>query len=166
MSKDRSASKRLLKSPKDFSTCVREIPCCTFPSKSSERDDGIRVSINELSVEVTEPEKGLNVLNIPRFQPFQNCLDFVRGHLEALGAEDVTEIFNSIRMELTFIYTSIKPISAEMSENFLDMFAMFLQVIRVDQDVIKIYNHENIHHVSENVIYKVLESSRGISKSE
>ena len=166
MSKDRSASKRLLKSSKGFSTCIREIPCCTFPSKSGERDDGIRVPINESLVEVTEPEKGLNVLDISGFWLFQNCLDFVRGHSETLRAEDVTEIFNSIRVELTFICASIKPIGAETLEDFSDMFAVFLQVIRVDQDVIKIYNHGDIHHVSKNVIYEVLESGGDIGKSK
>ena len=166
MGKDRSTSKRLLKSPKGFLTCVGEIPSCTFPSKSGERDDGIRVSINESSVEVIEPEKGLNVLDIPRFWLFQNCLDFVRGHPEALWAEDVTEIFNSIGVELTFVCVSIKPVDTEMSEDFSDMFVVFLQVIGVDQDVIKIYNHEDIYHVSKNVIHEALESGRGIGKSK
>ena len=166
MGKNQSISKRLLKSPKGSLTCVGEIPCCTFPSELGEWDDGIGVLINESSVEVTEPEKGLNVLDIPGFRPFQNCLDFVRGHLEALRAEDVTEIFNSIGVELTFIHASIKPMGAETSEDFSDMFAVFLQVIGVDQDFIEIYNHGDIHHVGKNVIHKALESGRGIGKSE
>ena len=166
MGKNQNTCKRLLKSLKGFLTRVGEIPSCTFLSKSGEWDDGIGVPINESLVEVIEPKKGLNVLDIPGFRPFQNCLDFVRGHPKALGAEDVTEIFNSIRMELTFICASIKLMSTEMSEDFSDMFVVFLQVIGVDQDVIEIYNHRDIYHVSENVIHKALESGRGIGKSE
>ena len=67
MGKNRSTSKRLLKSLKGFPTRIREIPCCTFPSESGERDNSIGVSINESLVEVTESEKGLNVLDILEF---------------------------------------------------------------------------------------------------
>ncbi len=54
----------------------------------------------------------------------------------------------------------------ELSEDFSDMFSVFFQVIEVNQDVIKIYNHGNIHHVREYVIHKMLEGSQCIGKSE
>ena len=55
---------------------------------------------------------------------------------------------------------------AETLEDFSNMLTVFLWIIRVDQDVIKIYNHGDIHYVSKNVIHEALESNRSISKFE
>lgn len=165
MGKNRSAGK-VLESLKGFLTSIEEVPCCTFLSESGEWNDDVGVPINETLVKVTETQKELNILDILGFWPVQDCLDFVRGHLEALRTEDVTEIFNSIKMILTFVCVSVKSMSMELLEDFLDMFSVFFQVIRVDQDIIEIYNHEDVNHVREGVIHKILESSQSISKSE
>ena len=54
----------------------------------------------------------------------------------------------------------------ESLEDFTDMFLVFIGVIRVNQDIIKIYNHRDVHHVREDVVHKALESSESIGKSE
>ena len=53
----------------------------------------------------------------------------------------------------------------EMLENFSDMFSVFIRIIRVNQDVIKIYNHRDVYYIGENVVYEILKSSEDINKS-
>ena len=99
MCKNRSRGEGLL-------TIVREVPDNTLPSKSGEWDDDVGVLFNKPLIEVTKTQEELNVLYIPRFWPFQDCLDFVRGHPEPLGGEDVAKVLNSIGMKLTLVHTS------------------------------------------------------------
>ncbi|KAG5334139.1 hypothetical protein C0989_004339 [Termitomyces sp. Mn162] len=47
-----------------------------------------------------------------------------------------------------------------------DMLRMFPQQIRVDQDVVQVYNNENVIHVMKDVVHEVLKSGGGVSHSE
>ena len=108
----------------------------------------------------------MNVLDIPRFQPVQDSLDFVRGHPESLGGQDIAEIFNSIGMELTLIRTSIKSVFPKASEDFPDMLPVLGGIIRIDEDVIKVDDNRNVNHVGKDVVHKTLESGRSVSETE
>ncbi len=46
------------------------------------------------------------------------------------------------------------------------MLLVFIEVVEVDQDVIKIYNYEDVHHVREDIVHEALESSHSVRKSE
>ena len=47
---------------------------------------------------------------------------------------------------------------AESSEYFLDMSIVFLQRVRVDQDVIQINDDTDVNHIGEDVIHEPLKS--------
>ncbi len=69
-------------------------------------------------------------------------------------------------MKLTFICVSAKSVKMKSLKDFLNMSLVFIGVIRVDQNVIKIYNHKDVHNVREDVIHEALESGQNIDKSE
>ena len=54
MGKNRSASERLLESIKCFPTLFGKVPRNTLPSESGERDNNVRVLLNEATVEITK----------------------------------------------------------------------------------------------------------------
>ena len=108
----------------------------------------------------------MNILDFPGFRPVLDCFDFVRGHEEAVGREDVSQILYCVLVELTLFSFGIEAMLAEMVKNLVDMFAMFSRVARVDKDIIKIDYNTYIEEVLEDVVHEMLESSRGISKTK
>ncbi|KXN92783.1 hypothetical protein AN958_04027 [Leucoagaricus sp. SymC.cos] len=55
---------------------------------------------------------------------------------------------------------------SELLENLANMFAVFSGVVGIDEDVVQIDRNADIEEVTEDVIHKMLESSRCVSKTE
>ena len=163
MSENRSTSEGLLKSPKRFPTGIGEVPSYTLPSELGERNYDVRVLFYKSMIEITKAKEGLNVLNILRLWPFQDCLYFVGRHPESLWREDIVKIFHSIGMELTLVGAGVK---AALSEYFLNMFAVFVFIVGVDQNIGEINDYRGVHHVGEDVIHKSLGSCGSVSKTK
>ena len=101
VSKDGSCSKGLLQPIERLSALVSEVPRGIFPSKPSQGNHNIRVIEYEPAVEVHEAQEGLYVLYLLGFGPIANCFDFVGRHCQAVGGEEISEVFHQVRMELT-----------------------------------------------------------------
>ena len=99
VSKDGSCSKGLLQSIERLSALVSEVPRGIFPSKLSQRNHNIGVIEYEPGVEVREAQEGLYVLYLSGFRPIANCFDFVSRHCQAVGGEEISEVFHRVRME-------------------------------------------------------------------
>jgi len=67
-------------------------------------------------------------------------------------------------MELTFVCMGKKSVSAESAECFLNVGFVLGNVVRIDEDVVQIYDDYDIDHIHENVFHKSLKSCRCISK--
>jgi hypothetical protein len=65
-----------------------------------------------------------------------------------------------------FVDSGVETVLLELPEYFTDMFSVKLNVVGVDEDVVKIDNNTNIKHVSEDVVHESLEHYGGIGKSE
>jgi len=48
---------------------------------------------------------------------------------------------------------------------FLDMSFVFGNVVRIDENVVQIYDDNDVDHIHEDVIHKPLKSCRGVSPS-
>ena len=103
---------------------VREVPRNSFACKTSKGNHDIRVVLNEPPIKVRKAKEGLDVLDFSGFGPILNSLDFVAGHGEPGGQEDITEIFDSLQVPFAFLQFEIKSVSVEALENFPDMFSM------------------------------------------
>src|SRR5882672_1884492 len=143
---------------------IGKVPRGTLSGKTCEWNGDFGISINETMVEVGKTEEGLNVLDFSGFRPILDYLDFVLGHGEAFGRQHISKVFAGSDMELTFVCTGKKSISAESAKYFSDVSLVFGNVVRVDEDVIQIDDDNDINHVREDVIHKPLESCRSISK--
>jgi len=75
-------------------------------------------------VKISKAEEGLNILHFPQFGPILNYLNFCLVHGESLRRQDVSKVFHSLRVKLTFVGAGKKPMLAKVSEHFLDMLAM------------------------------------------
>ena len=95
-----------------------------------------------------------------------NGLNFSRGDGETIFGKNVAEVFNYISGEMTFVRAGIKSMLLELLDYFVDMFSMFLGVIREDQDVIEIDNDSNIEKIFEDVVHETLESGRCINQTK
>jgi len=67
-------------------------------------------------------------------------------------------------MELTFVCTGKKSVSAESAEYFPNVGFVLRDVVGIDEDVIQIYDDYNVNHIHENVVHKSLKHGRCISK--
>ena len=61
------------------------MPKDTLSGESHEQDCDPRIFVDEATVEVREPEEGLDILHLVRFGPVLNNLDFVRSHRKTFG---------------------------------------------------------------------------------
>ena len=80
---------------------VGEVPRGIFLSKPSQRNHNIGVIEYELVIEVHKAQEGLYVLYLSGFRPIANCFDFVGRHCQAIGGEEISEVFHQVRMEFT-----------------------------------------------------------------
>jgi len=76
----------------------------------------------------------------------------------------ISKVFTGSDIELAFICMGKKSISAESVEYFLNVEFVLRNVVRIDEDVIQIYDDYNIDHIHEDVIHKSLKSGGCISK--
>ena len=124
VSEDRSRSE-------SGATVISEFPRSVFAGKPHERNNDVGVVVDESTVEVRESKEGLNVLNLPWFQPIGNGLNFLRRHGESIGRETETEVLGGGGMELTFLWLGEEIVLSETLEDFAGMFLMGLEVLRV-----------------------------------
>ena len=94
VSKDGSCSKGLLQPIERLSALIGEVPRGIFPSKPSQGNHNIGVIEYEPAVEVCKAQEGLYVLYLSGFRPIANCFDFVGRHCQAVGGEEISEVFH------------------------------------------------------------------------
>src|SRR5882724_8136207 len=123
-----------------------------------EWNSDFRISENESSVKVGETEERLNIFDLLGFGPILDYLDLVRCHGEAFGRQHISEVFTGSDVEFTFVCTGKKSVSAESAKYFSNVSLMFGNVVRVDEGVIQIDDDNDINHICENVIHKLLEN--------
>ena len=64
-------------------------------------------------IEVGKAQKGLDILDFPRFRPVLNILNFCRVHSKAVWGKDETKVLNSVRVELAFVSPTVESIFSE-----------------------------------------------------
>ena len=122
--------------------------------------------MDESTVEVRESEEGLDVLNFPHFWPVGDGLNFLHRHGESVRRETETEVLSGGGMELTFLWLGEEIVLSEVSEDFVDVFLMGLEVLGVYQDVIQIDNNTDIEEIREDAIDESLESRGSICQAK
>src|SRR5882724_8385520 len=143
---------------------ISEVPRGTLAGKTCKRNSDFGVSENEMTIEVGESEERLDVFDFPGFRTILDDLDFVRGHDEAFGRQHVSEVFAGSDVELAFVCTSKQSISAEPTKYFLNVSFVFGNVVRIDENVIQIYDDNDVDHICEDVVHELLKSCWSISK--
>jgi len=67
-------------------------------------------------------------------------------------------------VELAFVCTGKKSISMESTKYFLNVSFVFGNVVGIDENVVKIYDDNDVDHICEDVIHKLLKSCLRIKK--
>src|SRR5882724_1221884 len=143
---------------------IGEVPRGTLVGKTHKRNSDFRVSENETTIEVGTSEERLDVFDLPGFRPILDDLDLVRGHGEAFRRQHVSEVFAGSDMELAFVCMGKQYIGAEPMKYFLHMSFVLGNVVGIDENVVQIYNDNDVNHICEDVIHKSLKSCQSISK--
>jgi len=105
-------------------------------SETSEGDYDIGVVENETSIEIGEAKKGLNILYFPWLGPILYDLNLCLVHGESLGRQNVSEVFHSLRVELTLVSVGVEAIFSESSEHFFNVLPVVHKVVGVNEDVV------------------------------
>src|SRR6202040_3224758 len=69
-------------------------------------------------------------------------------------------------VERTFVGTRIQAIFTEPMENFTDVSPVLVDVIRINKDVVEVYDNTNVDHVCEDVVHEMLKGCRGVGKAK
>ena len=136
MSEDWSGGKGLLQEVESGVTVIGEIPRSVFAGKRHERNNDVRVVVDELMVEVCESKEGLDVLHFSWFWPIRDGLNFLCRHGKSIRGKTETEVLGGGGMEFTFLWLDEEIVFSEALEDFVDMFLMGLEVLGVYQDII------------------------------
>ncbi|KIO07656.1 hypothetical protein M404DRAFT_135815, partial [Pisolithus tinctorius Marx 270] len=132
-------------------TLLRRVPRSTLLCEASEWNDNVRVVIHESSVEVCNAKEGLDVLHLPWLRPVADCLNLLSIHGETGGRENVAEVLDGDRVELTLLWLGIKTMLLKVAEYLFYVF---------------VYHDADIEHVCKDAIDKMLGSCRCISQTK
>src|SRR5882724_992714 len=143
---------------------IGEVPRGTLAGKMRERNGDFRVSENETMIEVGESKERLDVFDFLGFWPILDDLDLVRGHGEAFRRQHVSDVFAGSDVELTFVCMGKQSISMEPMKYFLNVSFVFGNVVRIDENVVQIYDDNHVDHIHKDVVHKSLKSCWSISK--
>src|SRR5882724_3022132 len=117
-----------------------------------------------MTIEVGKSQERLDVFDFLGFWPILDDLDLVRGHGEAFGGQHVSEVFSGSDVEFAFVCTGKQSVSMEPMKYFLYMSFVFGNVVRIDENVVQIYDDNDIDHICEDVVHKPLKICQRISK--
>ena len=110
MGKDRGCRKGGFEAEQGRATLWSKVPRGILASELSEWNNDLGVIEYEMSVEVGEAKKGLNVLHLTRLRPIGDGLYLIRGHGQAIGRHLVAQVFNGGGMELAFLWFGIEAV--------------------------------------------------------
>ena len=65
-----------------------------------------------------------------------NDLDFVVGHDETVGSDDVAKVFDGICVKSAFLRVGVKPVLPETSQDLSDLLFVKSWIVGIDQEVI------------------------------
>jgi len=99
----------------------------------------------ETAIKIHKTQKRLDVANFLRDRPFDKGLDFFFAHLEAIAADAETKKVNGGLMELAFFRRCVELPFAKDGKDFSDMLGMFCDAAAVDQDIVKVNDHEMVN---------------------
>ena len=108
----------------------------------------------------------MNVFDLVVFRPIEDSLHFVFSHAKSIRCQDVSKEFHTVLVKLAFPSVGIKAMFPEPAEDFFDMLFVLGQVVRVDEDVVKVDDDTDIEEITEDVVHETLKGRRGIGKSK
>ncbi|KIO10361.1 hypothetical protein M404DRAFT_129513 [Pisolithus tinctorius Marx 270] len=151
MSENRGRAEGILQAEESGVALLGKVPRSTLLHEVSEWNDDVRVVINELSVEVCETKKGLDVSHLPWLRPVVDCLNLLSGHGETGGRKNEAEVLNGVGVKLTLLWLGIETMLSKAAEYLFYMF---------------VYHDADIEHVRKDAINKLLEGCRCISQTK
>src|SRR3984893_13253748 len=118
--------------------------------------------MDKTAIEIGESEEGLYNFDLPWSGPFPYGFNLSHVHRKYSWRQYKSEVFHSFSMKSTLCWVQEETILLEPLEYLSDMFNMLFQVLGVDEDVVKVDDHEHVKEVREDVIHEVLEGGGGI----
>ncbi|KIO14507.1 hypothetical protein M404DRAFT_118270 [Pisolithus tinctorius Marx 270] len=148
MSENGSGAEGILQAEESGAALLGKVPRSTLSHEASERNDDVRVVINESSIEICETKERLDVSHLPRLRPVVDCLNLLSGHGETGGRKNVAEVLDGVGVKLALLWLGIQTMLSKAVEYLFYVFAM------------------QLHHVRKDAINKPLEGCRCISQAE
>ncbi len=136
MSEYQHGGKCFLKHSKSHACLFGKLECDSFADELGEQYNNVRVVEDEVTVEISKAEEGLNILHFLWLGPILNYLNFHLVHGESLRRQNVSKVLHSLRVKLTFVGMGKKPVLAKVSEHFFDMLVMIYGIIGINEDVV------------------------------
>ena len=86
----------------------------------------------------------MNILDFLGFRPILDSLNFGGVHLQTILRKNKAKVFDSVTGESTLVGVCIETMLAEMAEDLMNMLLMLCGVVRINEDVVKVYNDIDI----------------------
>ena len=123
--------------------------------------------LDEMPVEVGEPQKGLDLFLVLRYWPIHYTSHIYWVYLDCSVEDDKPKVFHIGLFELTPLRFEIELVLAEMFWNQIYNMVVLLYCLCKDQDIIKVYIHYFLYNeVIEDIIHHDLECSWTVGKAK
>ena len=134
----------------------------SFRCKSMERKGDFRIMMNKISIKIGETKERLNLFNGSGKRPVGDGGEFLWVHLETLGRDEKSEIFDMSLGEFTFRSICKKIGGTKTFEDLFNEERVVLTRFGENKNIINISNAGNVENVMEGILDERLKGSRGI----
>src|ERR1700730_16099310 len=121
---------------------IRPEPRSIFSGKAGHWSDDVGVSMDETAVEIGKSEERLYVFNLPQSGPFLYHFNLSHVHRKSGWRQYKSEVLHGFSMKFTLCWVQEETVLLEPSEYLSDVFDVLFQVLGVNEDVVKIDDHE------------------------
>jgi hypothetical protein len=128
-----------------------------LPGELSKRMGNGGIRCNEAPVEVAESKEGSDFKQVGWRRPVQDALHFLDVHGNPISSDNEAKEFHAVLVELAFLGFGEESCFAKCFKDRGNMLIVFLQCVRVDEDVIQVTDDIVIQHHPEVVVHQVLE---------
>ena len=94
-----------------------------------QRNCKVRVIENKMSIEICESKEGLHIFDFSWFWPILDDFGLVFGYSEAIGRENVSEVFDGVYVEEAFVSARVQVILLEPLEYISNMLSVLVQIV-------------------------------------
>ena len=119
-----------------------------------------------LVIIVTKAKELLDILDACQNRPLMDGLKLGWICTNGVGTNNVLKILNELLKKCTLLQLSTKTFIMKALEDYTEMGKMVTKRLTKHQEIIQVYEYEEVKKVEKHLIHQMLKSKRGVGQSK